>query len=287
MARDPARRNRRDRRLQGGGAGAPRHRGRPLRARGADAREPAVRGPGDLRGRDRRARAGRRVRARPRARRLPGRPGAGPRRRSPTSSWCARADVLCVAPASANTIAKLAHGLADNLLTSAALACTAPLVLAPGDERPHVRAPGHPGEPRAAARARRRDRAARAPARSPRRASGAWAGWPSPARHPRRDRGGARPAPFAPRSLDGLRVLVTAGGTREPIDSVRYVGNRSSGRMGLALAEEAARRGAEVTLVAANVALPAPAGVRVRRGGDRRRAARPRPARSSPTPTCC
>jgi phosphopantothenoylcysteine decarboxylase/phosphopantothenate--cysteine ligase len=57
-------------------------------------------------------------------------------------------------------------------------------------------------------------------------------------------------------------VLVTAGGTREPIDSVRYVGNRSSGRMGLALAEEAARRGAEVTLVCANVALPRPEGMR-------------------------
>ena len=63
--------------------------------------------------------------------------------------------------------------------------------------------------------------------------------------------------------MDGLRVLVTAGGTREPIDSVRYVGNRSSGRMGLALAGEAARRGASVTLIAANVALAAPAGVRV------------------------
>ncbi len=61
--------------------------------------------------------------------------------------------------------------------------------------------------------------------------------------------------------MDGLRVLVTAGGTREPIDSVRYVGNRSSGRMGLAVAAEAARRGAEVTLVCANVALPAPEGV--------------------------
>jgi phosphopantothenoylcysteine decarboxylase/phosphopantothenate--cysteine ligase len=63
--------------------------------------------------------------------------------------------------------------------------------------------------------------------------------------------------------LDGLRVLVTAGGTREPIDSVRYVGNRSSGRMGLALADEAARRGADVTLVAANVTLPAPPRVRL------------------------
>src|SRR5204862_1218379 len=63
-------------------------------------------------------------------------------------------------------------------------------------------------------------------------------------------------------SWDGLRVLVTAGGTREPIDSVRFIGNRSSGRMGLALAERAARRGAEVTLVAANVSLPEPPAVR-------------------------
>jgi phosphopantothenoylcysteine decarboxylase/phosphopantothenate--cysteine ligase len=71
-----------------------------------------------------------------------------------------------------------------------------------------------------------------------------------------------RPADgYAPRSLDGLRVLVTAGGTREPIDSVRYVGNRSSGRMGFALAEEAAARGAEVTVIAANVALPRAAGI--------------------------
>jgi phosphopantothenoylcysteine decarboxylase/phosphopantothenate--cysteine ligase len=60
----------------------------------------------------------------------------------------------------------------------------------------------------------------------------------------------------------GLRVLVTAGGTREPIDSVRFIGNRSSGRMGMALAAAAAKRGAEVTLVAANVALPEPAGVK-------------------------
>jgi phosphopantothenoylcysteine decarboxylase/phosphopantothenate--cysteine ligase len=66
---------------------------------------------------------------------------------------------------------------------------------------------------------------------------------------------------YTPRSLDGLRVLVTAGGTREPIDSVRFIGNRSSGRMGLALADEAARRGADVTLVTANVTIPPPAGV--------------------------
>jgi phosphopantothenoylcysteine decarboxylase/phosphopantothenate--cysteine ligase len=65
----------------------------------------------------------------------------------------------------------------------------------------------------------------------------------------------------AGRELDGLRVLVTAGGTREPIDSVRFVGNRSSGRMGFALAEEAARRGADVSVVAANVALPRRTGI--------------------------
>ena len=68
--------------------------------------------------------------------------------------------------------------------------------------------------------------------------------------------------PAGNRPWDGLRVLVTAGGTREPIDPVRFIGNRSSGRMGIALAAAAAKRGAEVTLIAANVALPAPAGVR-------------------------
>src|SRR5262249_37991264 len=66
---------------------------------------------------------------------------------------------------------------------------------------------------------------------------------------------------LAPPSLAGRRVLVTAGGTREPVDSVRFVGNRSSGRMGVALAEEARRRGADVVLLAANLAVPAPAGV--------------------------
>jgi phosphopantothenoylcysteine decarboxylase / phosphopantothenate---cysteine ligase len=66
---------------------------------------------------------------------------------------------------------------------------------------------------------------------------------------------------FVPRSLDGLRVLITAGGTREPIDSVRFVGNRSSGRMGFALADECARRGASVTVVAANVSLPRGEGI--------------------------
>jgi phosphopantothenoylcysteine decarboxylase/phosphopantothenate--cysteine ligase len=82
---------------------------------------------------------------------------------------------------------------------------------------------------------------------------------------------------YAPRSLDGLRVLVTAGGTREPIDSVRYVGNRSSGRMGFAVAQEAAARGADVTVIAANVSLPRADGVRyedVETAADLERAAR-------------
>ena len=195
---------------------------------------------------------------------------------------------FCVAPASANTIAKLADGLADNLLTSAALAVHRAAGGRARDEQPHVRAPGHAGQPRAAARPRRDvvepgTRPARLEA-----ASGAWAGWPSPRDDPRRRRGAlGRRGGFAPRSLDGLRVLVTAGGTREPIDSVRYVGNRSSGRMGLALAAEAAARGAEVTVVAANVSLPAPAGVAVvdvETAAELRDAAG---ARVRATPTCC
>ncbi len=170
-----------------------------------------------------------------------------------------RADVFCVAPASANTLAKLAHGLADNLLTSAALACTAPLVLAPAMNN-------HLYE-HAATQANLdllRDRGATIvdPDTGPLASRGEWGvgRLAEPARILETVEGllGKAGGP-----MDGLRVLVTAGGTREPIDSVRYVGNHSSGRMGLALAAEAARRGASVTLVAANVTLPAPAGVRV------------------------
>ena len=170
-----------------------------------------------------------------------------------------RCDALCIAPASANTIAKLAHGMADNLLTSAALASTAPLVVAPAMNN-HMYE--HPAT---------RDNIGLL------RARGATVVEPETGRLASRGEWGvgrlADPAailaaldatlgvPGGP--LDGLRVLVTAGGPREPIDSVRYVGNRSSGRMGIALAEQALRRGAEVTLVAANVTPPAPAGVRV------------------------
>ncbi len=186
----------------------------------------------------------------------------------------ANADVFVVAPASANTLAKLAHGLADNLLTVAALATTQPLVLAPAMnhhmwEHPATRANlrllrdrgavvveptegalgskgewgiGRLAEPAVVLAAVVAVLASRAPAP------------PAPATAP------PAPAPRAPVAVsgpwDGLRVLVTAGGTREPIDAVRFVGNRSSGRMGFALATAAADRGAQVTVVAANVALP-------------------------------
>jgi phosphopantothenoylcysteine decarboxylase/phosphopantothenate--cysteine ligase len=172
-----------------------------------------------------------------------------------------RCDALCVAPASANTIAKLAHGLADNLLTSAALANRAPLVLAPAMNN---RMYAHPATQRNLQALR--DRGARivGPGTGSLASEGEWGvgRLAEPAEILTAIETALGEGEFRPRSMDGLKVLVTSGGTREPIDSVRYVGNRSSGRMGLALAEEAARRGAEVTLVCANVALPRPASVR-------------------------
>ena len=146
----------------------------------------------------------------------------------------ANADAYLVAPASANTIAKLAAGICDSMLTTSFLACTAPRAGRAGDERPHVRRRGDPGEPGDPARARRAGDRARRAARSPRAGSTAPGGCPTPS--------GCSPSVEAllPRRAgpwDGLRVLVTAGGTREPIDSVRFIGNRSSGRMGLALAD--------------------------------------------------
>jgi phosphopantothenoylcysteine decarboxylase / phosphopantothenate---cysteine ligase len=161
------------------------------------------------------------------------------------------ADVYVVAPASANTIAKLAQGMADNLLTSAALAAACPLVVAPAMNN-HMWE--HP--------------ATRANVETLR-ARGATVVEPGVGRLASKGEHGAgrlaEPAELlaaiervvrgGPGPLDGLRVLVTAGGTREPIDSVRYIGNRSSGRMGFALAEVAADLGAEVTVLAANVEL--------------------------------
>ena len=169
------------------------------------------------------------------------------------------ADVLVVAPASANTIAKLAHGLADNLLTSAALAARCPIAIAPAMNNLMW---AHAATRANVATLRERGVTVLEPGDG-RLASHGEAG---PGRLPEPAEllvaidallaGGASTAALAEPHLVGLRVLVTAGGTREPIDAVRFVGNRSSGRMGFALAEQAAALGAEVTVVAANVALP-------------------------------
>jgi phosphopantothenoylcysteine decarboxylase/phosphopantothenate--cysteine ligase len=170
-----------------------------------------------------------------------------------------RADVFVVAPASANTIAKLANGLADNLLTSAALAATCPVVVAP--------AMNHAMYENAATQANLETLRARGvvivdPEVGALASKGEWGvgRLADPAQILAVAESLIGPA-YAPKSLDGLRVLVTAGGTREPIDSVRYVGNRSSGRMGVAIATEAAKRGADVTLVAANVGIEIPDGI--------------------------
>ncbi|MDQ3643995.1 MAG: bifunctional phosphopantothenoylcysteine decarboxylase/phosphopantothenate--cysteine ligase CoaBC [Actinomycetota bacterium] len=177
-----------------------------------------------------------------------------------------RADVFLVAPASANTIAKLATGQADNLLTGAALACTAPLLVAPAMNH-HMWE--HPATRGNVETLRLRGATIVEPGTGALASKGEWGAGrlaePAEVLSEVERVLAARGASggFSPRSLDGSRVLVTAGGTREPIDSVRYVGNRSSGRMGVALAAEARRRGAEVTLIAANLSLEAPEGVRV------------------------
>jgi len=175
----------------------------------------------------------------------------------------ANADAYLIAPASANTLAKLAAGLADNLLTSAALAARCPLIVAPA-----MNDAMYEHDATQANLARLRERGVRVvdPGVGPL-ASKDEHGVGRLAEPPELlaacEAAVAAAALPATGSLAGVRVLVTAGGTREPIDSVRYVGNRSSGRMGYALAEQAARRGAAVTVIAANVGLPAPAGARV------------------------
>jgi phosphopantothenoylcysteine decarboxylase / phosphopantothenate---cysteine ligase len=188
-------------------------------------------------------------------------PGEPASERSPIShlALVQRADAYLIAPASANTIAKLAHGLADNLLTAAALAARCPLLVAPAMNN-HMYL--HP-----ATQANLELIAARgATVIDPDEGDLASHGEHGIGRLPDPIRLlSAVESSLAgdSRALLGVRVLVTAGGTREPIDSVRFIGNSSSGRMGFALARQAARRGAEVTLLAANTELPVPAAVRV------------------------
>jgi phosphopantothenoylcysteine decarboxylase/phosphopantothenate--cysteine ligase len=171
------------------------------------------------------------------------------------------ADVYLVAPASANTLAKLAHGLADNLLTSAALAAQCPLIVAPAMNN-HMYE--HPATQENLALLRARGATVLGPGSGRLGSHGEWG--PGRLAEPPQLLEACEAlladAAGADRPWAGLRVLVSAGGTREPIDSVRFVGNRSSGRMGLALAAAARSRGAAVTVVAANVSLARPPDVR-------------------------
>jgi phosphopantothenoylcysteine decarboxylase/phosphopantothenate--cysteine ligase len=168
-----------------------------------------------------------------------------------------RADLLVVAPLTANTLAKLANGLADSLLSEAALAHRGPVLLAPAM---NPRMWEHPATQANLDAVRSRGAEIVGPAEGDT-AEGEWGTGRM-----------AEPEEIYRRcsellgesdSLAGRRVLVSAGGTREPLDAVRFLGNRSSGRMGVALAEEARKRGAAVTLLAANLAVPAPRGVQV------------------------
>ncbi len=172
-------------------------------------------------------------------------------------SLAEEADLFLIAPCTANVVAKIAHGIADDLLTTTALACTAPLVVAPAMNV-------HMYE--AAATQENLSALARRGARIVEAGSGYLACG---------DVGRGRLAEIedivdcvletlegdARRDLEGMHVLVTAGPTEEPIDPVRFITNRSSGKMGYAVAEAAAARGAKVTLVSGPVALDAPAGV--------------------------
>jgi len=172
-----------------------------------------------------------------------------------------RADLLVVAPLTANTLARLAHGLADDLLTEAALAHAGPVLVAPAM---NVRMWEHPATQANAVLLRDRGVEIIGPAEGELAEGEVGAG-----RMVEPDAIGARiaellgmPAAGAG-SLEDRAVVISAGGTREPLDTVRFLGNRSSGRMGVALAEEARSRGADVTLLAANLAVDAPSGVTV------------------------
>lgn len=181
-------------------------------------------------------------------------------RRSPADDLYAhltRGDLLVIAPLTANTLAKLAHGLADSLVTEAALAHRGPVLLAPAM---NPRMWSHPATRANLEAVRARGAEIVGPGEGDT-AEGEWGTgrMAEPDEIYRR----CRELLGESDSLAGRRVLVTAGGTREPLDSVRFLGNRSSGRMGVALAEEARRRGAQVTLLAANLGVPAPFGVDV------------------------
>jgi phosphopantothenoylcysteine decarboxylase/phosphopantothenate--cysteine ligase len=167
------------------------------------------------------------------------------------------ADLLVIAPLSANTLAKLAHGLADNVLTQLGLAFCGPVLAAPAM---NVRMWEHPATQANANALVERGVELLGPA-----AGELAEGEYGPGRMIEPDELFARIQELLGQTgpLAGRRVVVSAGGTREPIDLVRFVGNRSSGRMGVAVAAEAKRRGAEVTLVYANGTVPVPTGIEI------------------------
>jgi phosphopantothenoylcysteine decarboxylase / phosphopantothenate---cysteine ligase len=170
------------------------------------------------------------------------------------------ADALVIAPLSANTLAKLAHGLADNVLTQAALAFRGPVVAAPAM---NVRMWEHQ-----ATRANARLVAERGVELIGPEVGELAEGEHGPGRMTEPETIFARVQELLVGNpgegpLEGRHVVVSAGGTREPLDLVRFLGNRSSGKMGVALAREARRRGAKVTLVAANVAVAPPEDVEI------------------------
>ncbi len=169
------------------------------------------------------------------------------------------ADILVIVPVTANTIAKLAHGTADNMLTAVALATKAPLLLAPAM---HQNMYTHPATQANLALLQERGAFIVEP-ESGRLASGEV----GVGRLPDTSvlLGAINVVLGRTGDLAGRLVVVTAGGTQEPIDPVRYVGNRSSGKMGYALATEARDRGANVILISGSVILDAPYGVEVRR----------------------
>lgn len=179
------------------------------------------------------------------------------------------ADLVVVAPATADMLAKAAHGLADDLLTNTLLTARCPVVFAPAM---HTEMWEHPATQENVATLRRRGALVIEPAVG--RLTGVDTGkgrFPDPAEiFALCRRVLARGPRAAEQDLAGRHVVISAGGTREPLDPVRYLGNRSSGKQGYALARTAVARGARVTLVAGNTELPDPAGVDVVRIGTAR-----------------
>jgi phosphopantothenoylcysteine decarboxylase / phosphopantothenate---cysteine ligase len=181
-------------------------------------------------------------------------------RRSPVEDLylhLTHADLLVVAPLTANTLAKLAHGQADNIVAEAALAHRGPVLLAPA-MNPRMWSHAATKENIEAVRARGAHVVGPAEGEA---AEGEWG--VGRMAEPEEIYARCRELLGESDSLIGRHVLVSAGGTREPLDAVRFLGNRSSGRMGVALAETTRKRGADVTLLAANLTVEPPAGVEV------------------------